>query len=108
MYAAIFLHEDPEIGTRKLISAPESIEAENPDVAKREGLQILNEIAEEHKIIMRPLSIVELSDDMMTGIAGCERVFLPMTGEDGDNGEELEFVDVSQSVYWQSQPWWSR
>jgi hypothetical protein len=108
MYAAIFAHADPELGQRKLISVPEAIEAKTPEEAKKEGLLVLNDLAPEHREIMKPLSIVELSEEMFFSIANCERIHLPMAGEDGLNDDELEFVDVSNAVYWQNQPWWSR
>lgn len=103
MYAAIFALTAESIGTRKIISAPEAIEAENVEEAKKEGLQILRELAPHNREYMKPLSIVELSDDMMTGIAGCERMYLSNVEDDG----ELEFVDVTDAMYWKSQPWWS-
>lgn len=104
MYAAIFLMTAESLGPRKIISAPEAIEATTVEEARKEGLQILNELPPHNREVMKPISIVELSEDMMTGIAGCERLFLSNAEDDG----ELEFVDVSEATYWQSQPWWSR
>jgi hypothetical protein len=105
MFAAIFLLTQAEsLGPRKLISAPEAISAEDVDSAKKEGLQILSELASHNREVMKPLSIVELSEDMLNGIAGCERVFLGNTEDDG----ELEFADVTDAHYWANQPWWPR
>jgi hypothetical protein len=109
MYGVVFLHSDPDNGKRKLISSPESLEAESVDEAKKEGSQILEELPPEHRDIIKPLAIVEINDDMKYGLQGCERVFLPMKEED-DGGEagELEFVDVTPTSYWSSQAWWQR
>jgi hypothetical protein len=104
MYGVVFLHDAPETGARKLVSTPEAIEAETPEDAKTEGRQILTELAPEHRSVTKPLSIVEISDEMKFGLTGCERVFL--TAE--EDGEELEFVDVTGTAYWSSQAWWHR
>jgi hypothetical protein len=103
MYAAIFLLSQAEgLGSRKLISAPEAIEALDVDSAKKEGLQILSELAPHNKEVMKPLSIVELSEEMLSGIATCERIYLGNGDDDGD----LEFADITDLRYWSSQPWW--
>jgi hypothetical protein len=105
MYAVLFLLTQAEsLGPRKLISAPEAIEAADIDSAKKEGLQILNELAPHNREVMKPLSIVELSQDMLNGISSCERLYLTNLDDDG----ELEFADVTDTQYWINQDWWHR
>lgn len=104
-YGVVWLHDAPESGKRKLVSAPEAIEASNVNEAKQEGSTILGELSPEHRAVIKPLAVVELNDQMLYGIKGCERIFLPMN--DDDDGE-LEFVDVSQTDYWTSQGWWHK
>ena len=101
MYGVVWGHEDHG----KIMSAPESLEELNTaEDAKKEGLQMLNELPPEHKSIMKPLSIVEVTDEMLYGLKGCERIFLPMNDDDG----ELEFININATSYWAGQPWWLR
>jgi hypothetical protein len=89
---------------RKLMSSPEScVGVDSADQAKLVGRHVLADLAPGHKATLGVLAVVEVSQDMLYGLQGCERVHLPMVGDDGD---ELEFIDVSQAQYWQSQPWW--
>lgn len=105
MYGVVWGHNTPECGNRQLLSAPESLdEITSTDQAKVEGRQILAELAPEHKTAMKPLAVVEVTEEMMFALKGCERVFLPMDEDDG----ELEFVDVSKTQFWNSQPWWPK
>jgi hypothetical protein len=105
MYGVVFLLTEAEsLGPRKLISAPEAIEAESVDAAKSEGLQILKELAPYNREGLKPLSIVELSNPMLEEISKCERIFLSNEEEDGD----LEFADITETSFWVSQPWWHR
>jgi hypothetical protein len=103
-YGVIWLQDAPETGKRKLISAPESLEAKTAEEAKKEGMQILTELSPENKEVMKPLSIVEVDDRILYGISGCERIYLTNAEDDG----ELEFVDISQTDYWSTQGWWHR
>lgn len=105
MYAVLFLLSASEsLGPRKIISAPEAIEADTIDSAKKEGLQILSELPSHNRAVLKPLSIVELSSDMLNDISSCERIYLTNSDDDGD----LEFADVTETDYWVSQPWWHR
>lgn len=92
---------------RKLMSSPEAMEdVDTADKAKDEGRQILAEIAPGHKSTLAVMAVVEVSQDMLYGLQGCERIFLPMN--DQNEGSELEFIDVSNAIYWTKQPWWSK
>lgn len=102
MYGVVW-KDSSGISPRKLMSAPESMDdIDTPEKAKNEGRQILSELAPGHKSTILPLATVEVSNDMKFALAGCERVFLPMNDDDG----ELEFVDISATSFWVSQPWW--
>ena len=101
MYGVVWKHEDHG----KIMSAPESLdELETADDAKKEGLQMLSELPPEHRSIMKPLSIVEVTEDMIFGLKGCERIFLPNADDDG----ELEFVNVSSTSFWTNHNWWHK
>lgn len=107
-YAVIWLHNAPENGSvRKLMSLPESIQAENDAEAKREGLAILNELSPEQRSAMKPLAVVEVTDQMLEDFQGCRIVTLPVHDE-LDADAELTFVDISEIEHWVAHSWWLR
>ena len=103
MYGVVWQHNAPESGSlKKLMSVPEALDTKTPEEAKKEGLQILSELPPEQKSAMRPLAVVEVTEQMMSTLNDCEKVFLPNADDDG----ELEFVDISHTSFWQNQGWW--
>lgn len=105
MYGVVWQHNTPESGDRRLLPSPESLEdLSTAEEAKKEGIQIHRELAHEHRSVMKPLAIVEISEEMLFSLQGCERIFLPNEDDDG----ELEFVNISDTQLWTSQPWWRK
>ncbi len=87
---------------QKLVSSPESLEASTDTEAKEEGRQILAELSETSRAMMKPLAVVEISEDMLSAISSCDSVWLINSEDDG----ELEFRDVTELSIWSNHAWW--
>lgn len=107
-YAVVWKHTE-DAGSRKLMVPPETFAVDDtPEKAKQEGRRILGDLAPEQKTAMGVLAVVEVTDEMVYGLQGCERVFLPMNAGDGEEDDELEFIDITQASYWSRYPWWAK
>lgn len=93
---------------KRLLSSIESIEAQTPDDAKKEGVLILNDLPPEQRSEMKPLAVVEVTEETLAEFNANGKVFLPMLDEDGEGDDELEFIDITQTTLWAGQPWWHR
>ena len=111
LFGVVWRYETPESGeVLKLLASPESLEGvETPDEAKKEGRQVLAEAAPEQKLCLKPLSVVEVTEQMLEILRDCPLVTVPTYDADDENDDnELEFVNVGNTDFWSSQPWWFR
>lgn len=105
MFGVVWNYKTPEGEVQKLMADPESLEGmDNPDAAKKEGRQLLTELAPEHRTAIMPAAIVEVSEDMITQLNSCPKIQLDALEDD----VELDFVDVSKTDFWLNQGWWHK
>lgn len=107
-YSVVWKFRPSQGSAKKLISTVEAMEGvDSVEDAKKEGRQILAEVTPGMKGSLSVLAVAEVSDEMMQTIQGCPTVGIPM-GTDGDEDDDVEFADITDTEIWLNQGWWHK